>query len=187
MGFDWEGPLNTSILLLRGVMPTGKNKVPMAQLRELLEKAKFNQVRTYIQSGNIVLKTSLKKIELENTVHHLIKKNIGADLVVIAKSGQQLKNIIKANPLKAKNASRIFYTIFKEKPRSAKIKDLMAQGFSSKELAINNQAAYMYIPGNAARSKLNNNFLERKLEISATTRNLNTMEKLVLMSKEDHE
>ena len=56
---------NTYVVLLRAVMPTGKNKVPMAQLREVLTQAGFENVRTYIQSGNVLLNTPLSAREVE--------------------------------------------------------------------------------------------------------------------------
>lgn len=59
----------------------------------------------------------------------------------------------------------------------------MAQDFGDEQLVIGETSAYMYIPGNAARSKLSNVKLEKKLGIAATTRNINTMKKLVEMSR----
>lgn len=76
--------MTTYIILLRGVTPTGKNKVPMGQLRDVLTMAGFRNVRTYIQSGNALVDTELSALETEKRIHDLIKEQIGADLVVVA-------------------------------------------------------------------------------------------------------
>ena len=58
--------MSTYIVLLRGVMPSGKNKVPMAQLREVLMRGGFGNVRTYVQSGNVLVDSGLSAHESEN-------------------------------------------------------------------------------------------------------------------------
>ncbi len=175
--------LNTYVVLLRGVMPTGKNKVPMAQLRELLSDAGFQNVRTYIQSGNVVLETHFPAKEVEQKVHELIKQHIGADINVIVRTGQQLQQVLLENPfINGHDLSRVFFVLFAEVPSRQKAEELLANDFDDEKLVIGETSGYMYIPGNAARSKLSNVKLEKKLGIAATTRNLNTMKKLVEMS-----
>ncbi len=176
--------MKTFIVLLRGVMPVGKNKVPMAQLRQILTDAGFENVRTYIASGNVILRSNLSASKLGQQVHDLIKKHIGPDLVVIVKTGSQLQKILDGNPLKNDDMSRVFYTMFAMKPSVQKVKEFLSQDYSPEEIFFDNNVAYVYIPGNYTRSKLDNNSIEKKLGVSATTRNLNTMRKLIEMSKE---
>ncbi len=79
------------IVLLRGVMPTGKNKIPkMSYLANILIEAGLLHVQTYIQSGNIICQTDLSDEKLITLVHDTIKDKIGADLAVILKSPDQL-------------------------------------------------------------------------------------------------
>ncbi len=177
--------MKTYVILLRGVMPKGKNKVPMAQLRQLLTNDGFEEVRTYIQSGNIVLRTSLSVQELEERVYHLIKDHLGAELVVAACTRKQLQKILASNPFQQLDISRVFFTVFAQKPDVAKVQELSVRDYSPEQIVVTEEAAYLYIPGNAARSVLSNNFLEKKLGISATTRNHNTMTKLIALSSED--
>lgn len=175
--------MNTYIVLLRGVMPIGKNKVPMAQLREVLSGGGFANVRTYIQSGNVVLRTELSAEEAENRVYELIRAHIGPDLTVVAKTGNQLEAIHRANPFTDVDISRVFYTMFAQRPPADKVQEFLNLDFSPEQVVVAEDAAYMYVPGNAARSVLSNNFLEKKLGVSATTRNDNTMRKLIEMSR----
>jgi uncharacterized protein (DUF1697 family) len=175
--------MKTYIVLLRGVMPTGKNKVPMAQLREVLTNAGFKNVRTYIQSGNAFIDSELSPKEVEARVRALIKKYIGPDLVVVARTGTQLQKVLDQSPFKqGYDLSRIFFVLF-EKPPSQNIKELLRQDFSPEELAITKNAGYLYIPGMYGRGILSGNFLEKKLGVSATMRNFNTMSKLIELSK----
>ena len=176
--------MKTFIVLLRGVMPKGENKVPMAQLRDVLTEAGFANVRTYIQSGNALVDTELSASELETKIHTLIKKYIGANLPIVARTRSQLKKIMDENPFqKEYDISRVFFTLFTELPSSQRIKELLENDFLPEELVITKNAAYMYVPGTYGRMRLSNNFLENKLGVAATTRNFNTLSKLVEMSQ----
>ena len=75
------------IILLRGVTPNGKNAIPkMSYLVDILTEAGFQHVRTYIQSGNIILESDLDLEEIRKRVHILIKEKIGADLKIVIKN-----------------------------------------------------------------------------------------------------
>ncbi len=177
--------VRTYIVLLRGVMPFGKNRVPMARLREVLGTEGFGKVRTYIQSGNALVDTGLTAMEVEKLVHDAIEKHIGPDLMVVARTGAQLQKVLEGNPFGGGfDISRVFFVIFKDAPSVEKTRELLAEDFGAEKLAVDGTAAYMYIPGSAARSKVSNNFLEKRLGISATTRNFNTMNKLIEMIHE---
>jgi len=173
----------THIVLLRAVMPTGKNKVPMAELREVLAEAGFENVRTYIQSGNALVETTLTAREIEKHVHEAIKKHIGPDLVVVVRTAAELQRVLDHNPFQQEyDISRVFFVLFAQTPAASRVKELLAQDFSPEKLAVTDGAAYMYIPGTYGRDTLSNNFLEKKLGVSATMRNFNTMSKLIEMS-----
>lgn len=175
----------THIILLRGVMPVGKNKVPMARLREVLTKAKFKNARTYIASGNALVDSELKARDVEKQVHDLIQKHIGPDLVVIVRSAKELQRLLDENPFgKSYAINRVFFTSFAEYPEAAKIKEALAADYGEEELRITRHGLYMFIPGSAARSKLSVSFLERRLGVSMTARNFNTVTKLVEMANE---
>lgn len=173
----------TYIVLLRGVTPSGKNKVPMGELREVLARACFENVRTYIQSGNALVDTTLFAREVEEQVHELIKSLIGPELVVVARTRMELQRVLDDNPFKeGYDISRVFFVLFADSPPAHKVKELLAQDFGDEKLAVTEHAAYLYIPGAYGRGKLSNNYLEKKLGVSATMRNANTMRKLIEMS-----
>ena len=178
--------MNTYIVLLRGVMPSGKNSIPkMAYLREILEKYGFVNVKTYIQSGNIVLLTEISPVQISQKVHQLIKENIGAELPVIVKTADEIEQVLNENPFTdGYDIKRIFFTLFNDELSQALANELKMQDFGEEKFDFTKKALYMYLPKDASRSKLNNNFLEKKLNIVATTRNFNTLTKLVAMARE---
>ena len=87
------------IILLRGVTPNGKNAIPkMSYLVDILTEAGFQQVRTYIQSGNIILESDLDLEKIRERVHTLIKEKIGADLKMVIKNKSDFTKIVQENP-----------------------------------------------------------------------------------------
>jgi uncharacterized protein (DUF1697 family) len=177
--------MTTYVLLVRGVTPSGRNKLPMSRFREVLEKAGFTRVSTYIQSGNALVDTDLPAHMIEESVRELIKDQIGPDLSVIARTGDQLEEALAANPFKeGYDLSRVFFVSFSCPPPEQKVSELLSLDLTPEKLAFGNNMAYMYIPGTYGRGKLSGNFLEKKLGISATMRNFNTMNRLVMMCRE---
>ena len=177
--------MKTYILLLRGVMPYGKNKTPMAELRKVLSEAGFKNVRTWIQSGNVVLQSGLSPRELEKTTEALIKDKMGPDLTVLARTPGQIEKILEENPFKENyDLSRVFFTLFKIEPQKELVETMTNLELEPEEAVFSTDHAYLYVPGNYTKGKVNNNMLEKKLKVRATTRNFNTLNKLVEMSKE---
>ena len=170
------------IALLRGVMPTGKNKVMMADLRKVVTEAGYENVMTYIQSGNIIFDSEQSAKEISEHMHNVIKSELGAELPVVVKTVAELEVIMKNNPYKdasyknnvvfiATNMSHI------EVEKEAEILSLSKDG---EYVTFTKEAIYYYLPNGMHNSKVNNNFLEKKLGISLTTRNQNTMEKIII-------
>ena len=178
--------MTTYICLLRGVTPSGKNKVGMAQLRKVLADAGFSRVRTYIQSGNVLVDTGLPAGAVEKRVHNLIREHLGPDLVVIVRTGAQLEEALNGNPFReGYDISRVFFVSFAMPPPADRIAELLSLDISPEKLAFGEMAAYMYIPGPYGKGTLSGNFLEKKLGVAATMRNFNTMSRLLDMSREE--
>lgn len=177
--------MTTYVILVRGVTPSGRNKLPMARFREVLEKAGFFHVRTYIQSGNALVDTDLPAHVVETSIRGLIRDHIGPDLVVIARTGKELEEALEANPFKeGYDNSRVFFVLFAGPLPARKVKELLSLDLSPERLVFGNNTASMYIPGPYGRGTLSGNFLEKKLGIPATMRNFNTLKRLVTMSRE---
>lgn len=172
--------LNKRVILLRGVMPTGQNRIPkMSYLAEILTEVGFQTVQTYIQSGNIVCETDLADEDIKNLVHDTILEKIGADLSVIVKIPEQLATAAQENPFgETYDSSRIHLVFTNDVISSSKIAELLEQNFGDEEFYVGSQCLYMYLPRDAKKKKLNTNFLEKKLSIVATTRKLSVVARL---------
>ncbi|RMX14835.1 DUF1697 domain-containing protein [Vandammella animalimorsus] len=167
------------VAFLRGVMPRGKNAVKMADVRAVLAANGFQDVRTWIQSGNIALQTDWDAAATAARIQALLRAHLQVDLPAIVKTPAQLRAIWAGNPFSGSgyDEKRVFYTLC-----SAPLSDpqgLSAQDYGEEQLAILPQAAYLYIPGDASRSRLGNAFLENKLGQVLTTRNGNTLRKMM--------
>ena len=167
--------MKTYIILLRGVMPFGKNKVPMAELRKVLQKAGLKEVQTYIQTGNIIAQANLTAPEIEKLVHEVIKKEIGADIVVVVKTALQFSTIVDKNPFITKETEKLYFTLFSRTPEKNLLKQFYAGDYSPEKVSVIGDVVYTLYATKYRDSKFKNNFIERKLSVSVTTRNFNTM------------
>lgn len=165
------------IALLRGVTPTGKNRIPkMSCLAELLTEAGFGQVQTYIQSGNILLDTDLSLAETADRIHRVILERIGADLAVILKTAEQLRTAIEENPFdESFDASRVHLVFTNDPADEDKLAAVEATIFEGEVFRRGSECLYMYLPRDAAKKRLNTNYLEKKLGITATMRKLSVV------------
>lgn len=166
--------------LLRGVMPSGRNSIPkMSYLSEILSDCGFKNVQTYIQSGNILLDTDLSFSETATKIHNIILEKIGADLSVIIKTKAQFETAVKENPFDDKyDHSRIHLVFTNDLINKDKLTAVKNTKFFGEIFREGSECLYMYLPKNAEKKKLNNNFLERQLKITSTTRKLNVIQHL---------
>ncbi|MBA3470268.1 MAG: DUF1697 domain-containing protein [Herpetosiphonaceae bacterium] len=176
--------MQTYIILLRGVMPTGKNKVLMAPLRAALEQAGLLDVQTYIQSGNIIATSPLSQLELEHLVHEVIEQDFGGDIAVLARTVEQFRTIFAANPFPNADTAKLHFTLLATIPEEDLVKQFLAPGYTPDEVKVIRDMVYIHCATTYSAGKLNNNFIERKLKVAATTRVYNTIAKLVALSSE---
>ena len=173
------------IALLRGVTPTGKNRIPkMSFLVEILEKVGLKKVKTYIQSGNVILERELSKGETGKLIHDTIAKEIGADLSVIIKEKNQLQITIEENPFNENyDFSRIHLVFTNDSMGEDELKKLENKDFGDEKFIIGSECLYMYLPRDVSPKRLNTNYLEKQLSITMTMRKLNVVEHLVELYK----
>ncbi len=88
------------VALLRGINVGGRNKVPMATLREAMEAAGHTDVSTYIQSGNVLFRSTTPRAELEADVERVLERRFGFPIVVVVRSHAQLRSIVERAPAK---------------------------------------------------------------------------------------
>lgn len=168
------------IALLRGVMPSGPNAIPkMAYVREILTEAGLLNVKTYIQSGNVIFETDLSAEEVRRLIHDTIQTKIGSNLSVILKEPDQLKAAAAANPFDDCHDKSRVHLVFTndELPREA-LQLLTDQSFGDEKFVLGHECLYLYLPREAKKKKLNTNYLEKQLRITATMRKLSVVTRL---------
>jgi len=165
------------IILLRGVNLGGHKKIKMEELRQVLEIAGYAQISTYIQSGNICLECpEIAKEELSEAIGELLQKHFGFDVPTFARTLADWEKIIAELPFVEESIDFLHITLLHKIPDAAAVAAIDSSKFSSNErfVAIG-QTVYLYCPDGYGRTKLTNNFWEKKLNCAATTRNWKTV------------
>ena len=176
------------LALLRGINVSGHNMIKMDALKKMLENMGFQNVETYIQSGNVFVDS-----EEENaaSVGFKIKQEIfrefGHDVPVVAIGKEDLELCFKNNPyLKEKDCdTKKLYVAFITKELSPlALNDLKISNFKPDEAAIDSSRIYVKYAVGAGKTKLDQKYIEKKLNAVATMRNWNTVTKLLEMYTE---
>ncbi len=181
--------MQTFISILRGINVSGQRKIRMADLKELYESLGFSDVKTYIQSGNVIFKSvsNISGIQLAKKIEKAISERYLFDVPVMIRTGKELEKIILDNPfVKEKNmdVKKLHVTFLSETPDKEEIEQIKDTNFSPDQFIIKGKEIYLHIPGSYAETKLSNKFFENKLKVSATTRNWNTVNKLLEMAQQ---
>ena len=171
----------TYAVLLRGINVGGKNKLPMPALRTLLEDAGYDGVATYIQSGNVVLRSSLAESALTRAVEKQIAEEFSLAIRVVVRTHAELERIAGANPFLAGGgeATGLHVVFLDSAPKAAAIATLDPDRSPGDEFSVSGSEIFLRYPNGSGRSKLTLDYLERRLGVTGTARNWNTLLKLV--------
>jgi uncharacterized protein (DUF1697 family) len=170
-------------LLLRGVNVGTKNSLPMADLRAMLEKIGCTDVRTYVQSGNAVFGTRRSAAELTKAIEAALERSMGRPIATTLRTGGQVKAILDANPFAkvATNAAHLCVTFLSNAPTEPELAPLHAQDWKPELFRVAGTEIYTWHPNGQGRSPLAAALGKLKLRGAVTTRNWNTVVKLLEM------
>ena len=178
--------MKTYIALLRGINVSGHKKIKMADLKAMCIDIGFEDVATYIQSGNIVFKSNDKNIQsIEVKIKKGIAKIFDFDVPVLVKTKTEIMVILKESPYTKTEdleANKIYYVLLNEKLESDASSALVQEDYPNELFSIGEKCVYLNCLNGAGKAKLTNNVIERKLKVAATTRNHRTMLKLLDLS-----
>ena len=178
--------MNTYIALLRGINVSGHKKVPMAELRELLSKMDFKNVKTYIQSGNVVFQSIRKDGKfLEAEIKNSILNHFGFEVAVLVRTRDELLKIFEDCPFSEDKKVTSYFAILSDIPDVELVNEASKKIYENEEYAIINDGLYFYCANGYGKAKFSLNFFEKKLKVNATSRNYKTMVKLLDMSLEN--
>ena len=175
---------NRKIALLRGINVGGRNKVPMAELRELVAEPEFGAVATYIQSGDIVFTSDLDEPEVVAALDAGIEQRFGFFVPVVVRTASQLAAVAREHPLASPDSDgRLLMVAFLDRVPDVHIDDVIdAEDHHPDRFVAHGREVYLEYPDGSARSRLNHALLERRLRVRATVRNWSTVTKLVNLS-----
>lgn len=169
--------------MLRGINVGGHKKIKMADLKVMFEKIGLEGVTTYIQSGNVVFKTNeTLKEQLEASIENDIKRTFEFDVPVLVKSVQDFKQILNDSPYVDSEdlvSNRVYYALLKTEPDQVDFDALDAKNYPNDSFCITKNCVYLNYKNGAGKAKLSNTIIEKKLKVSATSRNHRTMMKLL--------
>ncbi|GGK21372.1 hypothetical protein GCM10007962_14400 [Yeosuana aromativorans] len=173
------------IALLKGINVGGHKKVPMAELRKLLSKSGFENVQTYIQSGNVIFKSSEKNTQkIEETIKNAILNSFEFEVSVLVMTRLDLKRIFDDCPFSEDKKKASYFMMLHDAPDETLIQVASEKVYEGEEYLIINDCTYYFCAKGYGQAKFNVNFFERKLKTFATARNYNTMVKLLSLSLE---
>ncbi len=174
--------MTTYVSLFRGINVGGNRKVGMKDLKEMHEALGFENVVTYIQSGNVVFTWNGEDIKhVQQRIEQSFEKKFGFSGAVIVRTLDELNKIIEKNPFRNspdKESKWIVVMFLATHPDSTAQEALHKAYAGPEEILVLGQEVYIYYPDGIGRSKLTNNLLEKKLKTVGTARNLNTVLKL---------
>lgn len=178
--------MKTYVAILRGINVSGRNLIKMTELKKMFEDLHFENVKTYIQSGNVAFSTKPENDKaLQERIHNAIQKTFSFDVPVIVLDEMELTRIQQHNPFlknRSEDVLKLHVTFLGEEPEKVLVDKLKETGqFLPDEWSVEGKAIYLFCPTGYGNTKLNNNFFEKKLKVTATTRNWKTVNELVRM------
>jgi len=178
--------MTTFVALLRAVNVSGRNRIPMAELRRALGGVGLTGVETYLQSGNAVFDAAGDDpAEQAAAIHALIGREFDHDVRVLVLSAAELARVAAEMPFvgAADFDDKWVHAAFLSAPADeAGFAGLTLAAQPGERAQLAGRVVYLYLPHGYGRTKLNNAYFERALKTSATTRNWRTVLALAHMS-----
>jgi uncharacterized protein (DUF1697 family) len=175
---------SSRILLLRGINIGSRKRVPMPDLRALLSDAGFEDVRTYVQSGNVVVRSAKSPSSLAADAERLIADRFGFSVDVIARTGDELAEVVARNPLGkvAADPKRYQVSFLDGEPDLELVERVAGLAVDGERLVAIGRELYAWHPNGIGRSKLWAKLGSTSLGVRATSRNWKTVEALLEMA-----
>jgi uncharacterized protein (DUF1697 family) len=176
----------TFIALLRGINVGGKTLIKMPELKSLLASMGFDDVTTYIQSGNVVFSSSSGDGQaLAAAIEERIAETFGLRPTVLIRTPMELTEIADGNPFLGRETdlSKLHVVFLSGPPAAASVEELDPKRSPPDEFSVRGREIYLHLPNGMGRSKLTVDYFEKRLGVRATARNWKTLNKLIELSE----
>ncbi|HTF89358.1 MAG TPA: DUF1697 domain-containing protein [Planctomycetota bacterium] len=175
------------IALLRGVNVGGNNRLPMKQLAAMFTAAGSQDVRTYIQSGNVGFRISGSRAKgLAARIERELEALFGHRIPLVLRSSLELQDVARKNPFLSAGADpdRLHVSFLAEKPAAKQVAGLDPKLGAPDEFALRGREIYLHTPNGFTRTKLSNAYFDRALQTTSTVRNWRTVLALCELTRE---
>jgi uncharacterized protein (DUF1697 family) len=176
------------ISMLRGINVGAQKRLRMETLRGVYEELNFTNIRTYVQSGNVVFESrGQDQLRLVKLIEAHIEQTCGFHAEVFMRQVDELQRILAGNPFlnnRHEDSGKLHVTFFYQPPSEGSLSKLTTPSGIPDEFILGEMAVYLFCPNGYGKTKLSNSFFERKLGMPVTTRNWNTVNALYQMALE---
>jgi uncharacterized protein (DUF1697 family) len=171
------------VALLRGINLGARNKVPMAELRRVLEDAGYGDVRTYIQSGNVLFERAAKdRVALARRLESEIKQAFGVSSPVALRTFAEIRKVATSHPF-GKDTSHGHVSFLLAKPKPAAVRAVHALDVAPDEVKVVAENVFVRLPNGVQGAKLGGALLEKTIGVPGTMRTFRTVTKLAEMAE----
>jgi uncharacterized protein (DUF1697 family) len=178
--------VTTQVAFLRGINLGSRRRVSMAELRGLLAGHGHDNVRTHLQSGNVVLESKLPPARLGRALEEQIAAGLGMDVQVIVRTRAELAKVVERDPLGdvATDPARYLVSFLSAKPKPSVVREFAAVEVAPERFVVSGREIYAWHPGGIQGSQLAKLLSEQRLGVAVTARNWNTVAKLLALASE---
>ncbi len=169
------------LALLAGINVGGKTTVPMAELREVFAGLGYQQVQTYIQSGNVIFEADTPdESRLLSEIRPALSAAFGREIELILRKPAELEAVLAGNPFQGRqdDPTKLLVTFLAAAPAPDRTALLQPPPAETGELKLVGREIYLHTPDGYGKSKLNNAYLSKVTGLPATTRNWKSIAKL---------
>lgn len=170
------------VAFLRGINVGGKNKVKMETLREILVAEGFENVKTYINSGNVVFETAkTDDKKLTEKIETAIEKEFALKIKVIVRQISEIENIVKNNPFEGQfENDKDLHVFFLDEELPTEKRELLLSNNNENEMySVQNREIFCLLRVSVLDSLMGKDYIAKKLKVSATARNWRTVNKIL--------
>jgi len=168
--------------LLRGINVGGKNKIKMETLREMFAALRFKNIKTYINSGNVIFETSeTTDNKLTDKIEEAIEAEFSLKIKVMVRTIDEIKELIKNNPFAGQfeNDKDLHVLFLNEELPQEKREILLANNNENERFAVRNREIFCLLRVGVSDSLLGKDYIGKKLKTPATARNWRTVNKIL--------
>ena len=174
------------VAMLRGVN-VGGNSLKMDWLRQACAEIGLADVRSYVQSGNLVFSSRLSALKLAQTLKTTIDAQMRLPVSVVVRSASEMTKIVAGNPFLKQSGidlTKLHVTFLAKPPSKPAVDKLDALAGTRDRYRLAKQEVYLHCPVSYGKTRLSNTAIEKALAVGATTRNWNSVTTLAAMAAE---